>query len=177
MHVWIQLTSFAIPCSLILSLEIPIFLHLSSQEHILFTWQKSVKVQIKLTCCVTKDHVMKNVCESGGIGAYILHFSTRLRWVISFTPSSRIPRVAALNTHCVRRWVDTLEMKIKWCSWSVAGICGGGEQRYSSTHSHPQHYMWVSGHLNGLAPLPTGGRWEVGRSHVDFILSDSLNLY
>lgn len=132
MHVWIQLTDFAIPCSLILSLEILIYLHMSSQERILFAWQKSVKLQIKSTFCITKDHALKNVCESGCIGPYILHFSTRLRWVICFTPCSLISDVTALNTHCVRRWVDTVKMKIKWFSWPIAsheGIGGWGEQR------------------------------------------------
>ena len=136
MHVWIQSTSVAIPCSLILSLEILICLHMSSQEHIHFTWQRSVKVQIKFSFCITKDHALKNVCESGGVSPHILHFSTRLRWVGSFTPCSHFPHVKALNTHCVRRWVGTMKMKVKWCGWVgpfQAMMASRGEQRYSST--------------------------------------------
>jgi hypothetical protein len=45
-----------------------------------------VKVKLKLSLCLTKHHTVKTYWGSGGIARRILHFGTRLRWVVSFTP-------------------------------------------------------------------------------------------
>lgn len=87
-------------------LQILIWVHMSN--HVLFMWRRPVKVQINLSFCITEDHALENVFETATMGPHILHFSTRLRWVVSFTFCPLLPHVEGPVTYCVRSWVVTV---------------------------------------------------------------------
>jgi len=94
-------------------------------------WNK-VKVNVKLSLCLTKHHAMKTYWGIGGISPRILNLGIRWRWVVSFTPRPIYSRVNSLLYPLDRRLGGSHPFKKGYCIWiqekgiSIAVHCYSG---------------------------------------------------
>jgi hypothetical protein len=134
-----------------------------------FTWHSvlinKVKVKLKLSLCLTKQHTMKTYWGSGGIAPRILILGTRWKWVVSFAHRPFYPKGKS-------SWYP-LDRRLSG-SQSCSGR--GGEAKNSqpvaSLNNYSENFCNIERHGSNaaLARKGTWRRWYYSKEETEILL-------